>query len=78
MMGDKAGNTVVPAGNNREKARYISRSLQAGLNVLADKPMVINQEDFGLLRQAFDTAASTCLFGKFREYWQSIIRLPAG
>jgi predicted dehydrogenase len=58
MMADKAGNTVILAGNNREKTTYIMQSLQAGFNVLGDKPMVIDDSAFGLLRQAFDTAAA--------------------
>jgi predicted dehydrogenase len=57
MMAEKAGNTVVLSGNNREKADYILGSLKAGLNVLADKPMVIDSVGFILLQQAFDTAA---------------------
>jgi predicted dehydrogenase len=58
MIADKAGNTVVLAGNNREKTNFILQSLHAGLHVLADKPMVIDDSAFGLLRQAFDTAAA--------------------
>ncbi len=58
MIDDKKGNTVVLAGNNREKTSYIQQSLQAGFNVLADKPMVIDDQSFGLLRQSFDTAAA--------------------
>jgi predicted dehydrogenase len=58
MIADKAGNTVILAGNNREKTTYIMQSLQAGFNVLGDKPMVIDDSAFGLLRQAFDTAAA--------------------
>jgi predicted dehydrogenase len=58
MITDKAGNTVILAGNNREKTTYIMQSLQAGFNVLGDKPMVIDDSAFGLLRQAFDTAAA--------------------
>ena len=58
MIDDKKGNTVVLAGNNREKTTYIQRSLDAGFNVLADKPMVIDDQAFGRLRQAFDTAAA--------------------
>src|SRR5580658_10171931 len=58
MIDDKKGNTVVLAGNNREKTTYIQRSLEAGFNVLADKPMVIDDQSFGHLPQAFDTAAA--------------------
>ena len=58
MIDDKKGNTVVLAGNNHEKTTYIQRSLEAGFNVLADKPMVIDDQAFAQLRQAFDTAAA--------------------
>jgi quercetin dioxygenase-like cupin family protein/predicted dehydrogenase len=58
MIADKAGNTVILAGNNREKTDYILQSLQAGFHVLGDKPMVIDDQGFTLLRQAFDTAAA--------------------
>jgi len=56
MLQDKAGNVVVLAGNNQKKTAYIAKSLEAGLNVLADKPMAIVPEDFQLLKSAFDTA----------------------
>jgi Putative oxidoreductase C terminal domain len=56
MLAEKAGNVVVLAGNNRKKAEYISRSIDAGFNVLADKPMIITSEDFPLLEAAFATA----------------------
>jgi predicted dehydrogenase len=57
MLADKAGNVVVLSGNNRKKAEYIIRSVNAGLNVLADKPMIITPEDFPSLEAAFSTAA---------------------
>lgn len=56
MISEKAGNVVVLSGNNKKKAEYISKSLQAGFNVLADKPMIIKAEDFELLKNAFDVA----------------------
>src|SRR5664279_4214417 len=56
MISDKAGNVVVLAGNNRKKAEYITKSINAGLNVLADKPMIISPEDFPALEAAFKTA----------------------
>lgn len=46
MIADKKGNVVVLAGNNREKTNYILRAVDAGLNVLSDKPMAIDREDF--------------------------------
>ncbi len=57
MLSDKPGNVVVLSGNNRKKAEYISKSINAGLNVLADKPMIISPEDFPKLKEAFRVAA---------------------
>jgi predicted dehydrogenase len=56
MLADKAGNVIVLSGNNRKKAEYITKSINAGLNVLADKPMIISPEDFPALEAAFTTA----------------------
>jgi len=56
MLADKAGNVVVLSGNNKKKAEYITKSVNAGLNVLADKPMIITPEDFPSLEAAFSTA----------------------
>jgi len=57
MLSENAGNVVVLSGNNRKKAEYITGSINAGLNVLADKPMIISPDDFPKLEGAF-TAAS--------------------
>jgi predicted dehydrogenase len=56
MIAEKAGNVVVLSGNNKKKAEYIIESINAGLNVLADKPMIITPEDFPALEAAFATA----------------------
>lgn len=56
MVSEKKGNVVVISGNNERKTEYIKKSVDAGFNVLADKPMVININDFNLLQQAFATA----------------------
>jgi predicted dehydrogenase len=56
MLAEKKGNVVVLAGNNQKKTDYILKSLQNGLNVLADKPMVIDTKAFEQLKQAFDVA----------------------
>ena len=61
MIAEKKGGVVVLAGNNQKKTEYIKEAVEAGLNVLADKPMAINGEDFELLKQAFDTAAKNNL-----------------
>jgi predicted dehydrogenase len=57
MLTGKPGNVVVLSGNNIKKAEYITRSVNAGLNVLADKPMIISPEDFPKLEAAFNVAA---------------------
>jgi predicted dehydrogenase len=56
MIAEKKGNVVVLAGNNAKKTEYILKSLEAGFNVLADKPMVITPADFETLKKAFDVA----------------------
>lgn len=56
MLSEKPGNVVVIAGNNREKVDYIGGSLNAGLNVLADKPMCIDAAGFEKLKESFKTA----------------------
>jgi predicted dehydrogenase len=56
MIAEKKGNVMITAGNNRKKTEYIKQAIDAGINVLADKPMVINAADFELLRQAFAAA----------------------
>jgi predicted dehydrogenase len=58
LLAEKSGNVVVIAGNNLKKTDYILKSVQAGLNVLADKPMAVTPADFGKLRQAFAVAAT--------------------
>ena len=61
MLSDKAGNVVVISGNNTRKTKNIAECLRAGIDVLADKPMAINDEDFELLKSAFDTARNNNL-----------------
>lgn len=61
MLKDKTGNVVVLSGNNKRKTEYITKSLKAGFNVLADKPMVIDAAGFESLKQAFTTAEKSNL-----------------
>jgi predicted dehydrogenase len=56
MVAEKKGNVVVMAGNNARKTEYINTAINAGFNVLADKPMAINTQDFAHLKEAFATA----------------------
>jgi predicted dehydrogenase len=54
MTAARPGNVVVLAGRNRIKIGKIKASLEAGLNVLSDKPWIIRAED----RPALETALS--------------------
>jgi hypothetical protein len=56
MLAEKPGNVMMVAGNNAKKTEYIQKAVEAGLNVFADKPMVITPEAFPVLEQAFKTA----------------------
>jgi predicted dehydrogenase len=58
MLREKAGDVVVISGNNARKMEYIKRSIEAGFNVLGDKPLAITPADFELLRKAFAQAAT--------------------
>ena len=58
MLSEKAGNVVVVAGNNQHKMDYIQKSVNAGLNVLADKPMAIDEAGYDKLKAAFENAKS--------------------
>jgi Putative oxidoreductase C terminal domain/Oxidoreductase family, NAD-binding Rossmann fold len=56
MLSEEAGNVVILAGNNQHKIDYIQKSIDAGLNVLADKPMAIDEKGFEKLKAAFTSA----------------------
>lgn len=56
MLAEKPGNVMIVSGNNAKKTEYIRKAVDAGINVLADKPMVISPENFSLLEMSFKTA----------------------
>ncbi|MDR0843902.1 MAG: oxidoreductase [Tannerella sp.] len=56
MLAAKKGNVMVTAGNNGLKTGYILKTVSAGINVLADKPMAINVEGFETLKKCFEAA----------------------
>ena len=53
---EKPGNVVVLAGRNASKIDAILAALDAGMNVLADKPWILVPEDLAKLQQALDLA----------------------
>jgi hypothetical protein len=56
MLREKPGNVVVLSGRNRGKIDRILASVEAGLNVLADKPWLIAPADFPKLERALEVA----------------------
>jgi predicted dehydrogenase len=56
MIADKPGNIMIVSGNNAKKTEYIKKTVEAGIHVLADKPMVINIDKFDMLKEAFELA----------------------
>jgi predicted dehydrogenase len=56
MLAERPGNVVVLSGNNREKIDRIEAIVSAGMNVLADKPWIIESEAFPKLQAALDMA----------------------
>lgn len=56
MVEDKPGNVMVVAGNNARKIEYIRQAVENGINVLADKPMVIKPDGFPVLQEALEAA----------------------
>ena len=56
MISEKPGNVMISSGNNSKRTEYIKATLDAGINVLADKPMCIDKDGFDLLLKAFESA----------------------
>ena len=56
MIAEKPGNVMVVSGKNSKKIDYILAAVNAGLNVYADKPLVVNQEGFEKLEKVFEIA----------------------
>jgi predicted dehydrogenase len=57
-LAERSGTVVVLSGRNRDKIDYIQAAVEAGLNVLADKPWVLRPEDRLKLQATLDTAAA--------------------
>jgi predicted dehydrogenase len=58
MAREKAGDAAIFAGRNHEKIDMIARAVEAGLHVLADKPMIIRRDRRAALAAVLDTAAA--------------------
>jgi predicted dehydrogenase len=56
MLSERPGNIVVLSGRNRGKIELIRSSIDGGLNVLADKPWIIEPADLPALEEALAAA----------------------
>jgi predicted dehydrogenase len=56
MLKERPGNVVVLSGRNRGKIDRIAASVEAGLNVLADKPWILRSADLPKLEAALGAA----------------------
>jgi predicted dehydrogenase len=56
MLKERPGNVVILSGRNRVKIDRIRASVEAGLNVLADKPWILRSEDLPKMEQALSEA----------------------
>jgi predicted dehydrogenase len=56
LVSEKPGTVVVFSGRNRGKIDAIKAVVEAGLNVLADKPWVVDASDLPKLQSALETA----------------------
>lgn len=63
MLRSKPGNVVLFTGRNRGKIDRILASLEAGINVLADKPWIIASADMPKLAKALELADRKGLIG---------------
>ncbi len=61
MIQERPGNIVVLSGRNRGKIDLIRASLDAGFDVLADKPWIIRAVDLAPLEEALATASRKAL-----------------
>jgi predicted dehydrogenase len=61
MLKERPGNAVVISGRNRGKIDKIKACVEAGLNVLADKPWIITSADLAKLEESLNAAERTNL-----------------
>ena len=62
MLDSPPGNVVVLSGKNHGKIDYIKAAVEAGLNVLADKPWIIESANLPKLEEALETAGRNGVF----------------
>jgi len=80
MARERAGNAAIFAGRNNEKIAAIAQAVDAGINVLADKPMIVRRGDLPALEAVLEDAAAQGLvvldmMGGRQEITRSLTRL---
>jgi predicted dehydrogenase len=80
MAREKAGDAAIFAGRNHEKIGMVARAVEAGLHVLADKPMIIRRDQLEALSNVLDRAAAKGLviqdmMGGRQEITRTLTRL---
>lgn len=58
LTNEKPGDAAIFAGRNHEKIDTIARAVEAGLHVLADKPMIVRRDQLSALSGVLDRAAT--------------------
>ena len=58
MARERPGDAAIFAGRNHEKIAAVRQAINAGLHVLADKPMIIRRADLPALADSLDAARS--------------------
>src|SRR5262245_29838257 len=56
MCHERPGTVAIFSGRNRGKVRRIQAAVEAGINVLADKPVIIRRDELPVLEAALDAA----------------------
>lgn len=56
MRRERPGNVTIFSGRNRSKIERVRAAIEAGINVLADKPLIIRREDLPALEAALKAA----------------------
>lgn len=80
MAREKPGDAAIFAGRNHEKIDMIAQAVEAGLHVLADKPMIVRRDQLPALAAVLDRAAAKGLavqdmMGGRQEITRSLTRL---
>jgi len=78
MCRERPGAVAIFSGRNRGKAQRILAAVEAGINVLADKPLIVDRQELPVLEAALNAADerglihSTLFSDQAIDYWTDI------